>query len=70
MEAMLTAIYDSQYPDSGEIGDWAKGALYWAVYNDIYCGQSQTDVEDSLAPGKAATRAQVAVMMVNYLERF
>jgi predicted RecA/RadA family phage recombinase len=70
METMLAAVYDSQYPDSGEIGDWAKSALYWAVYNDIYCGESQVDVGSALAPGRAATRAQVAVMMMKYLERF
>jgi hypothetical protein len=69
METMLTGAYDSQYPDSGTVSDWAKAALYWSIYSDIYCGQTSPAVGQTLAPAVAADRAQIAVMMVRYLDR-
>lgn len=70
MELMLTGVYDSQYADSAEIPGWAKRAVYWAVYNEVYCGTDSLEVGMSLAPNRAATRAQIAVMIVRYLDRF
>lgn len=69
MELMLTSVYDSQYPDSGQIGSWAKSALYWSVYKGIYCGENAADVGGRLAPKVNANRAQIAVMMVRYLNK-
>lgn len=69
MELMFTGIYDSQYPDSGQIGAWAKASLYWSVYNGIYCGETSTEIGAGLAPKANATRAQIAVMMIRYLEK-
>ena len=69
MELMLTSTYDSQYPDSGQIGSWAKPALYWSVYKGIYCGENTADVGGRLAPKANANRAQIAVMMVRYLDK-
>lgn len=68
MEAMLTSVYDGQYPDSGKIGSWAKAALYWSIYNSIYCGQNSVSVGKTLAPDAKADRAQIAVMTVRYLD--
>lgn len=68
METMVGAIYDAQYADSGEIQSWAKPALYWAVYNVIYCGDGSLEIGAELLPGKPADRAQIAVMMERYLE--
>ena len=67
MEMMLTGIYDSQYPDSGEVGSWAKSALYWSIYNGIYCGVKSEQVGTTLNPRDPADRAQIAVMIVRYL---
>ena len=67
MEAMLTGIYDAQYPDSGSVGVWAKSALYWSVYNGIYCGTNSEEIGSYLEPKLPATRAQIAVMIVRYL---
>lgn len=68
MEAMLTSIYDSQYPDSGAVGSWAKSALYWSIYNGIYCGTNSEEIGSRLEPRLPATRAQIAVMIVRYLD--
>lgn len=68
MELLLTGVYDSQYPDSGQIGTWAKNALYWSIYKGIYCGVSSGQIGTTLAPKAAATRAQIAVMITRYLD--
>jgi hypothetical protein len=69
MELMFTGIYDQQYPDSARIGAWAKQALCWSIYNGIYCGENTVEIGGTLAPKANATRAQIAVMMVNYLNK-
>lgn len=65
-EALLTAVYDAQYADSGKISAWAKPAMYWAVYQKILSGTSPT----TLNPGGTVTRAQIAAIMVRYTDRF
>lgn len=62
METLLTLAYDSQSSDSGDIADWAKSAMYWAIYNEIMNGTSETTV----SPAGTATRAQVAAILVRY----
>ncbi len=69
METTLGSVYDGQFKDSGEISSWAKPSVYWAVFNEIYCGENSVKFESSLAPKAAADRAQIAVMMVKYLEK-
>ena len=68
MELMFTSIYDSQYPDSKSVGDWAKSAVYWSIYNGIYCGVGSEQVGKTLEPKVSADRAQIAVMIVRYLD--
>jgi hypothetical protein len=65
-EALLTAVYDGQYTDSGKISSWAKPAMYWAVYQNILSGNTPT----TLNPGGTVTRAQIAAIMVRYADRF
>lgn len=67
-EVMFTGIYDAQYPDSGSVGSWAKSALYWSIYNGIYCGVDAEEIGSHLQPKLPATRAQIAVMIVRYLD--
>jgi len=69
MELMLYPVYDQQYPDSGQIGAWAKPSLYWSIINGIYCGESAVEIGSQLAPRANATRAQIAVMIVRYLSK-
>lgn len=69
MEIMFGSMYDNQYTDSGKISSWAKASVYWALNSQIYCGvRSEYVKNNKLAPLDDATRAQIAVMMVRYLE--
>ena len=67
MEMMLSGTYDNLFQDSGMIHSWAKSGVYWAVYQEVYCGTASPNVGTSLAPTSDATRAQIAVMLVRYL---
>lgn len=69
MEAMFTGVYDSTFSDSGKIGSWAKAALYWSIYNEIFCGQQSVAIGNTLAPKEPANRAQIAVMITRYLDK-
>lgn len=65
----IGSMYDNQYTDSGKISPWAKASVYWALNSQIYCGVTSEYVKNNkLAPLDDATRAQIAVMMVRYLE--
>ena len=65
MEQLLTDVYDRQFTDSGQIADYAKDAMYWAVYHGYLSGTSAT----TLGPNGPATRAQLAKILVGYLEK-
>lgn len=52
------------YADANAVSDWAVEALAWAVDNGIISGMSGS----SLAPQNTATRAQVAVMLIQFVE--
>lgn len=62
MEAVLTGIYDSQFPDSGDLAPWAKAAVYWGVYHELIQGTGG----GRLAPTGTAGRAQIAKIVVQY----
>lgn len=61
-------IYEQAFTDSVSVGSWAKEAVWWAVYHEIWCGANSPDVGSVLAPTQSANRAQIAVMMVRYLD--
>ena len=70
MDALLfNQFYEWQYPDSGQISDFAKQALYWSIYKNIYCGKSGLSVGKTLDPQQPASRGQIAVMIIRYLDR-
>lgn len=69
MEAMLTSLYDQQFTDSAKVNDWAKASVYWTYYTEILCGNERLTAEGELAPQADATRAQIAVMVIRYLDR-
>ena len=52
----------SGFGDSGEISAWALEAMNWAVANGILSG----DQNGRLDPGGAATRAEVATMLMRF----
>ena len=66
MELMLSGLYDSGFADSASIASWAKAAMYWGYYNGIISGVG----ENLLSPTTGATRAQLAKILVNYLDKF
>ncbi len=54
----------SVYPDTDEISAYAVDAIRWAVGNEIINGISGT-----ISPVAIATRAQIAAMLMRYLEK-
>ena len=52
------------YQDRGEVADWALEAMSWTVQSGIIVGMTPT----TLNPAGSATRAQVALVLVNYLK--
>lgn len=53
------------YTDRGSVASYATEAMKWAVHNGIILGTSET----TLSPQGSATRAQMAVILVRYLEK-
>ena len=70
MEQMLTGIYDRTFTDAADVPSYARAAVYWAVYQEIWCGTDSLAAGTTLAPKAPATRAQIAVMITRYLEKF
>ena len=68
-ELLFAATYDKHFADSGETSDWAKAAVYWAVYREIWCGVGAVRVGDTLGAKADASRAEIVVMMVNYQDK-
>ncbi len=57
-------MFQMEYDDLSEVSDWATEAIYWMVMNGVITGTSET----TLDPNEIATRAQVAAMVMRYLE--
>ena len=70
MELLLAGIYDATFTDAADIPAYARAAVYWAVYHEIWCGTDSLETGTTLAPREPATRAQIAVMITRYLEQF
>ena len=63
MEIQLYGVYDGMFKDSSQVSEWAKKSVYWGIYNKMISGTSET----TLNPQGTATRAQLAKILVNYL---
>jgi len=62
----VTASSDlDKYTDAGEISSWAVGAIKWAVAKGLISGTSET----TLSPKGVATRAQIALIVMKYVEQ-
>lgn len=57
----------SAYPDGDEVSGWARNAMAWAVYEGLISG-SNVGGTTYLLPGQTATRAQVAQIVMKYME--
>ena len=64
MEEMFIATYDAAYKDSNSISTWARDPMYWGIYQGYITGTGT----DTLTPQGIATRAQLAKIMMSYLE--
>ena len=53
------------FPDQGNVPDWARPAMDWAVYVGIITGRP----DGTLAPLDPVVRAEAATMVIRYLER-
>lgn len=51
------------FPDAGDVSAWAGNAMLWAVNSGILKGS-----EGNLKPGGTATRAEVATMIMRFIE--
>ena len=69
MESVFTAVYDQQLQDSANISSWAKNAVYWSIFHEILCGEQSVKLGNVVAPKAAATRSQIAVSIIRYLDR-
>lgn len=69
MEMLFASAYEQQFTDSASLSAYAKNAVHWAVYNEILCGEQTVELGQVLAPRAAATRSQIAVSIIRYLDR-
>ena len=65
-ETLFTGVYDSTFADSADIADWARTPMYWGYYHGLISGVG----DNLLSPAAYATRAQLARILVHYIDRF
>lgn len=65
-EAMLTGVYAQSFTDSGKIAAWATDAVWWAVYHGLVSGTGNNQI----APEANASRAQIAAILLRYMDQF
>ena len=49
------------FPDAGDVSDWATEAMSWMVMNGVINGK-----DGKLAPGGSASRAEAAAMLMRF----
>ncbi|MDY2719709.1 MAG: leucine-rich repeat protein [Candidatus Faecousia sp.] len=59
----------SAFPDAGKVSDYAKEALAWANAEGLGNGDQQTNGSVLLDPAGSATRAQVAAILMRFVEK-
>ena len=59
----------SGYPDGNKVSSWAKPGMQWAVAEGIFAGDSLTD-GSRINPRGGPSRAQVAAVLMRFLERY
>lgn len=65
-EMIFYGVYDSTFPDSGSMAEWARTPVYWGVYNTLI----EVGEGNLLNPVESMTRGQLARAMVQYTEKF
>lgn len=59
----------SAFPDAAKTSDWAKEALNWAVASGLINGVADANGTANLEPQSTATRAQIATILMRWLEK-
>lgn len=59
----------SAFPDAAKTSDWAKEALNWAVAGGLINGVADANGTANLEPQATATRAQIATILMRWLEK-
>ena len=62
---IIIGDYLGRFPDADKISDWAKDAMNWAVAYGVIQGKG----DGTLDPQGTATRAEIAQILYNYLEK-
>ena len=57
------------FPDAAKVSDWAKEALNWAVASGLINGVADANGTANLEPQATATRAQIATILMRWLEK-
>ena len=60
----------SSFPDEGKVGSWAYDALAWANAEGLITGAKGADGVTRLTPQGAATREQVATILMRFCKKF
>ena len=58
----------NDFPDKACVGDWSLEAMQWAVGEKLIGGTNHTDGRIYLDPQGHATRAQVATILMRYIQ--
>ena len=56
------------FPDAASVADWAKDAMNWAVASGLINGVKAADGTITLDAQSGATRAQIATLLMRFLE--
>ena len=67
MEGLLSRVYDEAIADSGDIADWGKEGMYWAIYHELIVCVPPLNAANPEGP---LSRAQAAEILVRYIDRF
>jgi len=63
---MYKTLYQSGFVDCQGKPDWVQTSMFWGYYNQLI----DSVTESTLEPAVNATRAQLAMMFVNYADQF
>ena len=70
METIYASIYDQKLADSASVSSWAKNAIHWSIFQEILSGEQSVKLGNTIAPKTAATRSQIAVSIIRYLDKY
>ncbi|MGP1441676.1 MAG: S-layer homology domain-containing protein [Anaerovoracaceae bacterium] len=60
----VSKLYENSFADAEKIAEWAKSGLYWAIYKGLIVGNGNAH----LTPAENASRAQMAVIFMRYVD--